>query len=52
MKPLYNEHVVQFYRFRCLLAEAQRRFMAQLHYYTLAMLEQDPDWKPSGHNRK
>jgi len=24
----------------------EKRFMAQLHFYTLARLEADPNWKP------
>lgn len=42
---MMNGHVIVYYRFLCRLAELRRRHMAQLHYYTLAMKEQDPGWK-------
>jgi hypothetical protein len=43
---MYNAHVALFYRFLCWLAEKERRPMAQMHYYTCAMKENDPGWKP------
>ncbi|MCK9394243.1 MAG: hypothetical protein M0Q44_01465 [Methylobacter sp.] len=44
---MHNAHVARHYRFMCWLAEKQSNPMAQLHYYTLAMLEVDPAWKPN-----
>jgi hypothetical protein len=44
---MHNAHVALHYRFLSWLAEKQRKPMAQLHYYTLAMLEEDPEWKPN-----
>jgi TorA maturation chaperone TorD len=43
---VHNDHIALYYRFMCWLAEQQKRPMAQFHYYTLAMLEEDPEWKP------
>lgn len=42
--PLHNAHVVLYKQLLCRLAEQQRRPMAQLHYYTEAILEVDPTW--------
>lgn len=42
---LHNYHVYRYYRWLRWLAERDRRFMAQLHFYTLAELELDPAWK-------
>lgn len=46
-----NAHVQLFYQLLCLQAEAQGKQFAQLHWYTLAMLENDPDWLPE-HRRR
>lgn len=43
---MHNAHVALFYRFLHWIAEKEKRSMAQLHYYTLAMKESDPDWQP------
>jgi hypothetical protein len=41
-----NAHVILYYRLLCLQAEYHRRPLAQLHWYTMAMKEADPDWRP------
>ncbi|QSB01995.1 hypothetical protein JWZ98_03265 [Methylomonas sp. EFPC1] len=43
---MMNAHVELFYRLLCLQAEARGKQFAQIHYYTLAMLESDPNWSP------
>ncbi|WFP48534.1 hypothetical protein PL263_10455 [Methylomonas sp. EFPC3] len=43
---MMNAHVELFYRLLWLQAQARRQFFAQLHWYTLAMKESDPDWSP------
>jgi len=40
---MHNAHVFLYYRCLCLLAERQRRPLAQFFYYTLAELERDPN---------
>jgi hypothetical protein len=45
-RNMMNEHVFLYYRLLCLKAEAEKRFFLQLHFYTLAMTERDPKWKP------
>lgn len=40
-----NAHVQLYYRLLCLKAAAERRPLAQLYWYTQAMLEVDPEWK-------
>lgn len=44
---MMNEHVFLYYRLLCLKAEAERRHFLQLHYFTLAMKERDPEWNPA-----
>lgn len=41
-----NAHVALYYRLLCLKAESERRPLAQLYWYTQAMLEADHEWKP------
>lgn len=41
-----NAHVELFYRLLCLQAQHERRIMAQLHWFTMAMKECDPNWNP------
>jgi len=41
-----NAHVALFCRWQCFVAREQRRQLAQLYWYTQAMLEVDPSWKP------
>lgn len=43
---ILNAHVFDYYALLCRLAERDRRPMAQLHFFTLAQLERDPNWKP------
>jgi hypothetical protein len=43
---MMNEHVFLYYNLLCLKAEAEKRFLLQLHFYTLSMRERNPDWKP------
>lgn len=44
--PLDNAHVVMYYRFLTWLAAKNSKWFAQIHYYTLAETEKDPNWKP------
>lgn len=41
-----NSHVILFYTILCRKAAYEKRFMAQLHWYTLVQLEIDPNWEP------
>jgi hypothetical protein len=43
---MYNAHVVLFYRYQCWLMKKAKRPMAQLVWYTMAQLEENPGWKP------
>lgn len=43
--PLSNYHVYQYYRWLEWVTEQDHHYMAQLHFYTLAELELDPEWK-------
>jgi hypothetical protein len=43
---MMNEHVFLYYNLLCLKVEAEKRFLLQLHFYTLSMRERNPDWKP------
>lgn len=45
-KHLHNRHVYLYKRFLCRLAEHQRRPLAQIHWYTECMREEDPNWRP------
>jgi hypothetical protein len=40
-----NWHVVEFYRYKCLMAYHQREHLSCWFWYTLAELEADPNWK-------
>lgn len=41
-----NAHVVLYYQFMCWMSEQLHRPLAQICYYTAAMKEVDPDWRP------
>lgn len=43
---LHNWHVYHYKRLLCRLAEHERRPLAQLHWYTECMKEEDPNWRP------
>ncbi len=43
---MHNAHVYEYYALLCRFAEYCKRPFAQIHYYTLAEKERDPDWKP------
>jgi len=43
---LNNYHVYQYYCWLEWVTGQDHHYMAQLHFYTLAQLELDPNWKP------
>jgi hypothetical protein len=40
-----NWHVVEYYRFKCLMAYHRHEVLAQFFWYTQAELEADPTWE-------
>lgn len=43
---MMNAHVKLLYQWLCFVAMQSNRPMAQLHYYTRLMQEDDPNWQP------